>query len=143
MKGSCLCGSLSYTVAGHPVLSAYCHCTLCQRSSGGAFIWSLHYRSSAISWTYTPDNAPLHEPLSPDVFRYRCKSCGIITSTCNTKVEKWAVRGAQLERDEEGKIKNASIVKPTAHIFYGTRMLDVDDGLSKWEGFQDQSVRIS
>lgn len=33
-KGGCFCGSVSYEVKGLPSLSAYCHCTLCQRLNG-------------------------------------------------------------------------------------------------------------
>jgi hypothetical protein len=29
--------------------------------------------------------------------------------------------------------------KPTCHIFYDQRVIDVDDGLPKWSGHKDQS----
>lgn len=50
--------------------------------------------------------------------------------------------GAQLERDDEGKVKRWDEVKPTAHIFYATRMLDIDDGLGKWEGYEGKSKEL-
>jgi hypothetical protein len=34
------------------------------------------------------------------------------------------------------------IVKPDAHIFYGTRMLDINDEMGKWEGYKDVSKRL-
>jgi hypothetical protein len=34
LHGACFCGSVTYTVSGMPVLSAYCHCTNCQRLNG-------------------------------------------------------------------------------------------------------------
>jgi len=52
------------------------------------------------------------------------------------------VWGAQLERAEDGTVLNWENVKPTAHIFYGTRMLEVNDTLGKWEGYEDTSERI-
>lgn len=33
-KGGCHCGSVSYAVTGKPTLSAYCHCTNCQKLNG-------------------------------------------------------------------------------------------------------------
>jgi hypothetical protein len=30
-RGSCMCGDVTYAVTGRPLLSAYCHCTICQR----------------------------------------------------------------------------------------------------------------
>jgi hypothetical protein len=47
-----------------------------------------------------------------------------------------------LDRNEEGKIVGWDIAKPTTHIFYGTRMLDVNDNLSKWEGYESKSERL-
>ena len=37
VKGGCLCGSIRYESADHPALIAACHCTHCQKQSGGAF----------------------------------------------------------------------------------------------------------
>jgi hypothetical protein len=38
LDGHCLCGSISYTVAGEePIMTAICHCTECQRQAGTAF----------------------------------------------------------------------------------------------------------
>lgn len=34
------------------------------------------------------------------------------------------------------------LIKPDAHIFYGTRMIDVNDGLGKWEEYKDNSEQL-
>lgn len=47
-----------------------------------------------------------------------------------------------MKRDEGGKIERWELVKPSAHIFYGTRMLDIKDDLGKWEGYEGKSDRI-
>lgn len=51
----------------------------------------------------------------------------------------WA---ATLDRDADGKIIGWDIMKPSAHIFYDTRMLDIKDDLSKWTGYEGQSDRL-
>jgi hypothetical protein len=33
-NGGCFCNGVRYKVVGLPLLSAYCHCTLCQRLNG-------------------------------------------------------------------------------------------------------------
>jgi hypothetical protein len=48
-----------------------------------------------------------------------------------------------LDRNADGKIVGWDIAKPTAHQFYGTRMLDVNDDLTKWEGYQSNSDNLN
>jgi len=35
LEGGCLCGAVRYRVTAPPISSGYCHCRMCQRSSGG------------------------------------------------------------------------------------------------------------
>ncbi|KAJ6601448.1 Mss4-like protein [Mycena vulgaris] len=141
-KGSCACGSISYAVQGKPLFSVYCHCTQCQRADGAAFVSSMHFKSSAFSWTYAPENEPLIEPMS-DFVLYRCKGCHSCAATQMSDSQNWALRATQLARDENGKIIDWDGVKPTAHIFYGTRVIDVADDLPKWEGYAGNSTRLA
>jgi len=39
-EGGCLCGAIRYRVHGKPLRVTACHCTFCQRRTGGAF--SIH-----------------------------------------------------------------------------------------------------
>ncbi|KAJ7922799.1 Mss4-like protein [Mycena leptocephala] len=141
-KGGCSCGALSYSVKGKPLFSVYCHCTKCQRADGAAFVSCVHYPASAFSWTYSQEVEPLVEPLE-DMVLYRCKKCRSCAATQMSDNKNWALRGTQLERDGDGKILNWEGVKPTSHIFYGTRVVDVADDLPKWEGFPGNSARIA
>ncbi|KAH8760184.1 Mss4-like protein [Hyaloscypha finlandica] len=36
-KGSCMCGSVKYEFTGGPAVKAICHCTDCQKWSGGVY----------------------------------------------------------------------------------------------------------
>ncbi|MCJ1455368.1 hypothetical protein MMC28_005723 [Mycoblastus sanguinarius] len=36
-KGSCMCGAIGYEYTGEPMVTALCHCTDCQKWSGGAY----------------------------------------------------------------------------------------------------------
>lgn len=48
-------------------------------------------------------------------------------------------------RDSESnrmKIEEVPWLKPTAHIFYSTHIINVVDGLPKYEGYEGQSTRI-
>lgn len=197
LQGSCFCGAVSYTVSGSPVLSAFCHCTNCQRLSGESrtpsltmnpeltpepcafislhrilptifppkgcpFVHTIHFPESAFAWTHSATSqaesgaaeasrtttAPESSldsfvvPSKPWKTRWRCRSCGACVSSANSKTGNRSVWGAQLARDGEGKIIGWDIVKPTDHIFYDTRMLNVKDGLGKWEGYEGSSERL-
>ncbi len=37
LAGSCLCGNVTYTCGGEPILTAICHCADCQKQTGSAF----------------------------------------------------------------------------------------------------------
>ncbi|GBE84404.1 Mss4-like protein [Sparassis latifolia] len=147
LKGSCYCGSVSYSVAGGPVLSAYCHCINCQRLSGCPFIHTVHVEFDAFSWTHPPPHGAQLESYTienkPWKTRWRCKQCGVCVAGHNAQTDNWSIWGPHLERGEDGKIKDWGVVKPTAHIFYVTRVLDVDDDLGKWEGYENKSLRLS
>jgi hypothetical protein len=88
--------------------------------AGAAFVSAMHYPSSAFSWTYAADKEPAVEPIKGYTL-YRCKSCRSCAATQMSDNQNWALRSTQLERDENGKIKNWDGVKPSGHIFYGTR----------------------
>ncbi|KAJ7269353.1 Mss4-like protein [Mycena haematopus] len=140
-KGSCFCGEVSFSIEGRPIFHVYCHCTQCQRADGATFVSTMHYSPSAFSWTYAAENKPEVETLRGFTL-YRCKTCRSCAATQMSDSQNWALRGTQLERDENGKIKNWDDVKPSSHIFYGTRVVDVADDLPKWEGFPNQSARL-
>ena len=37
IEGGCLCGTVRYECSAEPLMTAVCHCTHCQKTSGSAF----------------------------------------------------------------------------------------------------------
>ncbi|KAH7930457.1 hypothetical protein BV22DRAFT_1000717 [Leucogyrophana mollusca] len=146
LKGSCFCSSVTYAVYAPPVLSAYCHCTNCQRLNACPCTHTMHFGASDFAWTHSEPHLALLDfydiPLKPYKRRFRCKQCGVGVASLNSNTHRVSVWGAGLERDGEGKIINWEIARPTAHMFYGTRMLNVNDHLGKWEGYEGKSKRL-
>lgn len=74
-SGSCLCGSITYTVNGTLGPLAFCHCTKCRKANGTAFLAAAQV---------DPDEFELHDPngylkafeSSAGVFRNFCSNCG-------------------------------------------------------------------
>jgi hypothetical protein len=144
--GFCFCKALSWVVTGSPILTVYCHCTTCQRLHAAPFIHTIHYPKERFQWTH-PNHATaflerFQIPDKPWKSRVRCKKCGVMIATENTKTNAYSVFGPVLERDDSGKIMSWEQLKPTAHMFYGTRLLDVNDELPKWQGYSEQSARL-
>ncbi|KAG6911308.1 hypothetical protein DXG01_002147 [Tephrocybe rancida] len=145
-KGGCFCGSVSYKITGNPILSAYCHCTNCQKLAGAPFIHTIHFPSAAFAWTHGKPNDDVLDafvpPSKPYKTRYRCKNCGVCVTSKNNLADKNSVLGTHLERDEKGALVHWEDLKPTAHIYYDTRVVDIDDGLGKWTGYENSSERL-
>jgi len=143
LQGGCFCGEVSFTLSAPPLLSAYCHCTICQCLTSCPFVHTMHFDASAFTIQTTSRLDSFSNPVKPHKNRWRCKNCGTSVSSYNSRTNQWSVWGCTLERDDNGQLKNWDIIKPTAHIFYGTRVLDVGDNLSKWEGYENRSVKLS
>ncbi|KII93939.1 hypothetical protein PLICRDRAFT_101089 [Plicaturopsis crispa FD-325 SS-3] len=148
LKGSCFCGQVTFEVHSTPTLSAYCHCTICQRLTACPFVHTLHFSPGRVfKWTHPePHDDRLDYFINPDKpwkRRARCKHCGSGVASYHAKEDRWSVWASQLEREQDGRIKHSELVKPTAHQFYGTRLLDITDGIGKWEGYEGRSKRIT
>ena len=77
-RGRCLCGSITYELAGDVIATAVCHCENCQRQSGGAFSVNLVAHESQLSVTgdlTTFEDRGQHGD-SVYVLRRFCGSCG-------------------------------------------------------------------
>lgn len=72
-KGSCLCGTVTFTVAGFDKRAAHCHCSMCRKFHGAAFATLVGV--SNLSWlsgiekmkTFTAANGTI---------RHFCGDCG-------------------------------------------------------------------
>ena len=111
-------------------------------------VHTIHFPESAFAWTHAADSPDLSPESKLDSYavedkpwkrRWRCRSCGACIASANSKTASRSVWGAQLARDVDGRIIGWDTVKPTAHIFYGTRMMDIEDGIDKWEGYAGNS----
>ena len=51
VKGSCLCGSVTYESEAAAVVTGICHCHACQKQSGGAFSINVAVPRAALSIT--------------------------------------------------------------------------------------------
>ena len=50
-QGGCACGAVRFTVRGEPLKTGVCHCTLCRKFSGSAFVTYADWPPEAFSMT--------------------------------------------------------------------------------------------
>lgn len=73
--GSCLCGSVKFEVSLPTLVAAHCHCSLCRRSHGAAFVtWFVVPRDQ---FRVTTGDESLNRHQSSDHgTRSFCRNCG-------------------------------------------------------------------
>jgi hypothetical protein len=116
VAGACLCGAVRFEVTGAVDRVAHCHCTICQRAHGAAFVTTgeadlAHYRSSEIGT------------------RSFCRTCGSsMFCTLDTHPGVIDVALACLASDH-GAV-------PRAHLFWDDRAgwIELTDGLPRLGG---------
>ncbi len=75
LRGSCLCGGVTYEIDGpldHPL---YCHCTMCRKAHGTAFRARAGVKAAHFRWTMGEALLTWFES-SPGTERGFCSRCG-------------------------------------------------------------------
>jgi len=71
--GGCLCGAVRYESSGDPLLMLLCHCSQCQKATGGAFMPVVVAKSDGLRVTKGETRA-YHS--SESAMRHFCPNCG-------------------------------------------------------------------
>jgi hypothetical protein len=128
IAGACLCGAVRFEITGPIDRVAHCHCTMCQRAHGAAFVTWAAVKAKRVRITAGED----------DVTRYRsseigtrafCRTCGSsMFCTLDTHPGVIDVALATLARDH-GAV-------PRAHLFWDdrARWIELTDELPRFGG---------
>jgi len=73
LEGGCLCGAVRYRISQAPLDSGYCHCRMCQKTSGGPVQASAEI--PATGFAFTAGEAKAYQS-SPNAVRHFCPNCG-------------------------------------------------------------------
>jgi hypothetical protein len=121
-EGGCLCGATRYRLSGPTIDAGYCHCRLCQRSSGAPVMaWATFERTD---FCYTAGK-PATYRSSPHGLREFCAICGsqlVFRRPGETTVD---VTMASLD--------DAAAITPEYHIWTSSRIawFDTQDDLPR------------
>ena len=75
VKGSCLCGGVQYEIAGEINLMANCHCSMCRKHHGAAFVTFVGVNAADFRWVKGEDLLVRYQS-SPGHNRAFCRVCG-------------------------------------------------------------------
>ena len=124
-EGGCLCGALRYKVEADPVNTGYCHCTLCQKSTGAPVLaWASF---PEVSFRYTTGCPTIYHSSSWGQREF-CRMCG--TQVCYRDSE-----SAKYVDVNIGSLDNPVSFHPRCHIFTKDQLpwLSIEDGLPRYE----------
>jgi hypothetical protein len=123
--GECLCGSVTWSVEGEPVLQAFCHCNSCQKANSAALVAVALFPAESVSVVGDLDSRSVTDVENAAV-RYSCAKCG-------TRVMNTPGRGySQMRAVYPVMCKTHSWFQPSMHIFYEDRVVEIGDALPKF-----------
>lgn len=117
----CACGAVEAELAGAPVAQMYCHCTDCRDWLGAPVHAATGWPEAQVRFTKGADNVIVYKRTEKS-HRKSCKTCGGAVLVEHPQIAIVDVLASN--------IKGFSF-KPTMHVYYGERMIDMKDGLPK------------
>jgi len=111
--GSCLCGTVRFSISGGIRNIIFCHCSQCRKAQGTAFATNGIVNEQDFRIESGEDALSQYES-SPGQTRYFCKICGSPMLSKNT------AKPGQV-RVRLGTIESDITERPQAHIFVGSK----------------------
>ncbi len=114
VKGSCLCGEVTYEIEGPFKIFQYCHCSRCRKSSGSAHASNLFVPPERFKWTSGEEFVGRYEHPDAKYFASAfCKQCGSSLP--------WAVQGGKNIVVTGGTLDDDPGIKPMSNMFWQSR----------------------
>lgn len=136
----CFCGAVRYEVSADPVDVKICHCTTCQRLHGAPMQWAAIFHKRHVRFTAGLENLIFYnseqnrsERILP--CKVRCGKCG--TPIADEGRRMWLAFPSLFHFGHPAKVPEA--FRPTCHLFYGSRIIEIPDDLPKWSGHKNHS----
>lgn len=125
-SASCLCGAVTVTLRGEPAARANCHCATCRDFYGTSMLSATAWPPEQVSVAGT--DATFAHP-SKSMSRTWCAACGEIVCGTN-RFGMRVVPNSLTARAHGGQLPDD--LRPTMHLFYRQRAIDVVDTRPKY-----------
>ena len=142
-RARCRCAAVEYEVRTDPVDAKLCHCRDCQTLHGAPMQWAAIFRKQDVRFTAGVEhlrfyNSALdrHDRLLP--CKVACSLCG--TPIADEGRHMWLAFPTLFDFCTPPDVPEA--FRASCHIFYAMRVMDIADGLPKWEGHKGKSRHL-
>lgn len=117
--GGCLCGAVRYRAGADPIRVVSCHCGMCRRHSGAAFLTFAHFPADSFQWIGAE---PTRFRSSDEVERGFCARCGSTLSMHETVL-------SDRVQVTLGSLDDSAAVRPDDHVWTEDQLswLRIDD----------------
>lgn len=105
--------------------------------------WAAIFHKSDVRFTEGLEHVQYYNSLLER--RERVLPCKLVCTWCNTLIadegrNMWLAFPTLFDFGAPPRVPDA--FKPTCHIFYAVRVMEIDDGLPKWSGHKDRSTLL-
>tara|TARA_A100001037_G_scaffold297974_1_gene320827 strand:+ start:307 stop:708 length:402 start_codon:yes stop_codon:yes gene_type:complete len=124
MTGGCLCGAVRYEVDGLGESVSHCHCGMCRKASGAAFV----------TWLGVPQDKFRYSKGAPETYRSSDTASRSFCATCGSPPQ-FEYHGTHDHTHVTvGSLDEPGRVTPERHILVDDRIswADYEDGLPEF-----------
>lgn len=134
LSGGCLCGAVRFRVTAAPFYARYCHCTMCQRITGGPFHVGATVPIEAFAFT---QGEPRAYESSPGYVRLFCGACGSAMGFQARDKPKLAYFAL-------GCLDDPNAIEPQFHMFTSNQVkwCDIAKGLPRHAEVAPESAKL-
>ncbi len=139
-RASCYCNAVRYEVCSDPVDAKICHCLACQKLHGAPMQWAAIFYKRDVRITKGIEHLVFYN--SELNTQQRTLPCKVSCALCGTHIadegrNMWLAFPSLFKFSGYPEVPEK--FKPSCHIFYGMRVIDIDDELPKWSGHKNHS----
>lgn len=140
-RARCYCHAVRYEVRADPVDAKLCHCSACQLLHGAPMQWAAIFHKRDIRITAGVEHLRFY---NSELRRHeRVLPCKVACALCGTPIadegrNMWLAFPTLFDFGVPPQVPEA--FKPSCHIFYDNRVMDIFDELPKWSGHKGESI---
>ena len=142
-RANCYCKAVQIEVCADPVDAKICHCRTCQTLHGAPMQWAAIFNKQDVRiikgiycLKFYNSEQSINQRILP--CKVSCRLCGAPIADEGRRM--WLAFPLLFDFGFPPQVPKKFM--PTCHIFYGSRVMDINDDLPKWLGHKNHSKRI-